>query len=86
MEYVGIDVHKKKSQMCLVLRCRNRRLRNACRSGDATPHESLGRMSKVCYGIFSEALCERPAMSIDRPGRVPTTVPGCVRRTRERRT
>jgi hypothetical protein len=51
-------------------------------SGDVTvPHESLGRMSKVCYGVFDEALGERPAMSPSQPGRVPTTVPGCTHRT-----
>src|SRR5712691_6861271 len=54
--------------------------------GGYLPHESLGRMSKVCYGVFDEALCERPAMAIGRPGCVPTAVPGCARRTLERRT
>jgi hypothetical protein len=56
-------------------------------SGDVrVPYERLGRMSKVCYGVFSEDFCERPAMSTSRLGRVPTTVPGCARRTLQRRT
>ena len=55
--------------------------------GDGTmPQARLGRSSHVWYGVSKDVFRESSATSRRRPGYHPTAVPGCTRRTPERRT